>query len=100
MTLNRINVRFKKDNLDDMRAWRTICDYAQTHNCSMNKAIINIIKDYSASENEFDVNTVAYKISEVLRTELELKAANVNQESESTIDSEGLDNLFDFIDML
>ena len=100
MTLNRINLRFKKDNPDDMQAWRTICDYAQTHNCSMNKAIINIIKDYSAPENEFDVNTVAYKISEVLRTELELKAANVNQESESTIDSEGLDNLFDFIDML
>lgn len=100
MTLNRINLRFKKDNPDDMQAWCTICNYAKTHNCSMNKAIINIIKEYSTPETEFDVNTVAYKISEVLRTELELKAANVNQESESTIDSEGLDNLFDFIDML
>ncbi len=100
MALNRINLRFKKDNPDDMQAWRTICDYAQTHNCSMNKAIINIIKDYSTPESEFDVNIVAHKISEVLRTELELKAVNMNQDFESGVDSEGLDNLFEFIDML
>ena len=100
MTLNRINLRLKKDNPDDMEAWKIICEYADAHNCSMNKAIISIINSYSANENAFDVNAVAHKISEVLRTELDLQPVSTENKPTEGIDEEGLTNLFEFIDML
>lgn len=100
MTLNRINLRLKKDNPDDMQAWEIICEYANTHNCSMNKAIISIINSYPNKENNFDVNAIAHKISEVLRSELDFQVVNTNNESANEIDAEGLNNLFEFIDML
>lgn len=99
MTLKRINLRFRKDNKDDIQAWNNICEYAKSHNCSLNKAIIGIIND-SSKDNDFDINAVAYRLSEVLRTELDLQSVNADNGINDDIDSEGLNNLFEFIDML
>lgn len=100
MTLKRINLRLRKDNPDDIQAWNNICEYAKNNNCSLNKAIIGIINNSANKDNDFDINAVAYKLSEVLRTELDLSMLNTENETIDGLDTEGLNNLFEFIDML
>ena len=100
MAACRINLRFKKDSNEDMKAWDSICKYAKDNNCSMNRAVISIVNKYTYGMSELEVDSLIDKISKIFQKELKKHSFSIQNYNSIEDEEDNLDIMFDFLDEL
>ena len=100
MAACRINLRFKKDSNEDMKAWDSICKYAKDNNCSMNRAVISIVNKQTYGMSELEVESLIDKISKVFQKELERHSFSASYNNSAENNEDNLNIMFEFLDAL
>lgn len=94
----RLNVRFSTEKPNERTAWEYVYAYSLKHNCSLNRAVIDVVNRCVQLEEMYANRLVMLKyISEAVRKEV----ANISVVAKDNIDdeTENTEIISDFLEM-